>query len=202
MVIGILRRVFFVWSSHSHRSATLSCSACGPATTFLYWRSDRSTRSCISSKRHPPSPSQLSVCVIRAQRALLLWQTMVQCRLSSTVARTKSGAMFVFRSVQNRKFCPQPPGIGFRAVRKTNALHSPGSPLLFARQHRAAGAAPRAFARGCLMMAATIQQQAAILCSKNRHSIGLRARSRAARKWARAASTLPPRSSNSPNVAK
>jgi hypothetical protein len=38
--------------------------------------------------------------------------------------RTASGGMFVFRSVQNTKFCPQPPGIGFTAVRKTNALHT------------------------------------------------------------------------------
>jgi hypothetical protein len=32
--------------------------------------------------------------------------------------------MFVFRGVQNREFCPQPPGIGFTAARKTNAIRA------------------------------------------------------------------------------
>src|SRR5271165_2615331 len=45
-------------------------------------------------------------------------------------------------------------------------------------------------------------QGAAIFCSKNRRSIGLRAKSSAARKCVRADSTLPRRSSNSPSVAK
>jgi hypothetical protein len=74
-------------------------------------------------------------------------------RPHALVVRPKRGAMIVFRSVQNRarrmrragfamdwqttgfprdaasqkrgKFCPQPPGTGFTAVRKTNAIPAP-----------------------------------------------------------------------------